>query len=89
MPNIVDVGPDASVELGVKFKSDVNGNIVGVRFYKSAANVGPHVVNLWNSSRNAAGDRNFDQRDRFWMATGEFCDTVPITANTVYVASYL
>ena len=50
VPGIVDAGADSGVELGVKFTSDVSGNILGIRFYKSSANVGPHVVNLWSST---------------------------------------
>ena len=39
----IDAGADAAVELGVKFRSDVAGYITGIRFYKSAANSGPHT----------------------------------------------
>jgi len=42
-----DAGADSPVELGVSFKSDVNGSITGIRFYKSSANTGTHVGNLW------------------------------------------
>src|SRR5262249_21202904 len=38
------------VELGFKFRSDINGTITGVRFYKSTTNTGTHVVNLWSST---------------------------------------
>src|SRR5262249_36327774 len=49
---IVAADPDTSaVELGVKFRSDVNGFITGIRFYKSATNTGTHVANLWSSTR--------------------------------------
>ena len=37
------------IEVGVRFRSDVDGSITGIRFYKGAANVGPHVGNLWNA----------------------------------------
>ena len=33
----------SSVELGVKFRSDVGGSITGIRFYKGTANTGTHV----------------------------------------------
>ncbi|MCU1271981.1 MAG: hypothetical protein JWN74_3275, partial [Acidobacteriaceae bacterium] len=49
LPSTVDGGPDAAVELGVRFKSDVSGTITGVRFYKSSNNTGTHVGNLWSS----------------------------------------
>ena len=36
--------------LAVKLRSDVNGFITGIRFYKSAANTGSHVGNLWTNT---------------------------------------
>src|SRR4030095_12805605 len=39
-----------AVELGMKFRSDIDGYISGVRFYKgAAANGGTHVGHLWTS----------------------------------------
>ena len=88
VPNTTDVGPDSSVELGVKFKSDVNGQIVGIRFYKSAANVGPHVVNLWSSTGTLlATAKSTSETASGWQQVN-FATPVAITANTVYVASY-
>ena len=47
----VEAVPDASaVELGMKFRAEVNGFITGLRFYKGSGNNGPHVGNLWTSS---------------------------------------
>ena len=39
-----------AVELGMRFKADLDGSITGVRFYKSAANTGTHVGSLWTTS---------------------------------------
>ncbi len=39
-PSDLDVGGNAPLELGVSFKSDVNGYITGVRFYKGVNNTG-------------------------------------------------
>src|SRR5207237_6846013 len=50
VPAVPDVGTDSGVELGVSFKSDVNGYITGIRFYKSSANTGTHVGSLWSDS---------------------------------------
>src|SRR5215470_14885714 len=49
-PTNIDADPDNSVELGMKFKADLNGSITGIRFYKSSNNTGTHVGSLWNSS---------------------------------------
>ncbi len=50
VPGLVDGGTDSSVELGVKFRSDVAGSITGIRFYKASANAGTLVGNLWSST---------------------------------------
>ena len=35
------------VELGLKFRSDTDGFITGVRFYKTSENTGTHIGHLW------------------------------------------
>ena len=50
LPAIPDVDDTSAVELGMKFRTDVDGFITGVRFYKSANNIGTHVGNLWTST---------------------------------------
>ncbi|WP_284666780.1 DUF4082 domain-containing protein [Myxococcus sp. SDU36] len=40
----------APVELGVKFQSDIEGDILGIRFYKGTANTGTHVGSLWSAA---------------------------------------
>ena len=49
-PATIDSGDGQATELGVKIRSDVNGYITGLRFYKSAANTGTHVAHLWSST---------------------------------------
>src|SRR5262249_59079323 len=58
-PAIVDGGDPGAVELGVKFRSDVAGTITGIRFYKSAANTGTHVGNLWTTAGAKLGTGTF------------------------------
>ena len=50
VPAIADAGDGNAVELGVKFRADADGFITGVRYYKSAANTGTHVANLWTAA---------------------------------------
>ena len=88
VPSLVDVGPDDPVELGVSFKSDFNGYIKGIRFYKSAANTGTHVGNLWDSAGNLLATETFTgETDSGWQEV-DFPNPVPVTATTLYVASY-
>ncbi len=83
------VDPDASaVELGVKFKSDVDGYICGIRFYKFSANTGTHVGSLWNSNGELLARASFANETASGWQQVSFDQPVAVKANTVYVASY-
>ena len=43
-------GADSSVEVGVEFRSDIDGYVTAIRFYKAAGNTGTHVGNLWDAT---------------------------------------
>ncbi len=84
-PSVADPNP---VELGVKFTSDVSGFITGVRFYKGSANTGTHIGNLWSSNGALLATATFTAETGSGWQEVSFANAVPITANTVYVASY-
>ena len=87
-PSIPDAGPDDPVELGVEFSSDISGYITGIRFYKSSANTGTHVGNLWSSTGTLLATATFtDETASGWQQVN-FATPVQITAGTIYVASY-
>jgi hypothetical protein len=88
-PSIVANPDAASIELGVKFKSDKNGYICGVRFYKSNTNTGTHVGRLWNISGTLLAQATFTNETSSGWQQVNFSKPVAITAGTVYVASYL
>ncbi len=87
-PVAVDAGDPSSVELGVKFKSDVNGSITGIRFYKSTGNTGTHVGNLWSASGTKLASVTFTGESASGWQQATFAASVAITAGTVYVARY-
>jgi len=87
-PTIKDAGADKSLELGVKFKSDVNGYITGIRFYKSSKNTGTHTGSLWTSSGQLLATATFTNETASGWQQVNFSTPVAIAANTVYVASY-
>jgi len=89
VPGLVDGGADSSVELGVKFRSDVAGSITGIRFYKASANTGTHVGNLWTSTGTRLATATFTGETASGWQQVNFATPVAISANTVYVASYL
>ncbi len=88
VPGLVDTGPDNAVELGVKFRSDTNGFITGIRFYKADTNTGPHVGNLWTSTGTLLASAAFTEETASGWQQVNFPTPVAITANSVYMASY-
>ncbi len=81
--------PDAvPIELGVKFRSDVDGSLRGIRFYKGPSNTGPHVGNLWSQAGALLGTVRFENETASGWQTARFVNPVAIRANTTYVASY-
>ncbi len=78
---------DGSVELGVKFKADVDGFITGVRFYKGSGSTGAHTGTLWSSAGSQLATATFAETATGWQ-TVSFASPVAITAGTTYVASY-
>ena len=78
-----------SVELGVKFYSDVSGFITGVRFYKGSGNTGTHVGHLWTSTGTLLATATFTGETASGWQQVNFATPVAITAGTTYVASYL
>ncbi|HEX9549301.1 MAG TPA: DUF4082 domain-containing protein, partial [Acidimicrobiales bacterium] len=89
IPAVADSGDGNSVELGVKFTSDVGGYITGVRFYKAATNAGTHVGNLWTLSGTLLASATFSGETASGWQQVSFPGGVAVTANTTYVASYL
>jgi uncharacterized protein DUF4082/concanavalin A-like lectin/glucanase superfamily protein/putative glycosyl hydrolase-like family 15 (GHL15) protein len=77
-----------SVELGVKFKSDEDGYIEGIRFYKGKGNTGKHVGNLWTSSGQLLASAIFTAETAVGWQQVNFAAPVAIKKDTVYVASY-
>jgi hypothetical protein len=81
-----------AVELGLKFRSNTDGIIAGVRFYKGGpANGGTHVGHLWNISNPTTplGTVAFtDETESGWQQA-TFQTPVPIMAGETYVVSYL
>jgi len=77
-----------AVEVGVKFRSDIAGSIVGVRFYKGVVNLGSHTGSLWSSTGALLATGTFTNETASGWQTLMFNSPVPIAANTTYVASY-
>ncbi len=79
---------DQPVELGVKFRSDVDGTISGVRFYKGLGSTGTHTGSLWTSIGTRLATGTFTNESASGWQELIFSQPVSISANTTYIASY-
>ena len=88
LPEVESANDPDAIEVGVKFQSDVDGYIMGVRFYKGVDNTGTHTGNLWDSSGQLLATAAFVNETATGWQQVNFSNPVPVTANTTYVASY-
>src|SRR5690348_12614236 len=88
LPALPAVSDGQPIETGVRFRSDVNGYVTGLRFYKGAANIGTHVGHLWTNGGVLIEEATFSNESSSGWQTLTLPSPVAITANTTYVASY-
>jgi hypothetical protein len=88
IPGTSGVNEANQVELGVKFKADVNGFITALRFYKDPRNTGTHTASLWSSTGTLLGQTTFSAETGAGWQQVSFTSPIAITAGTTYVASY-
>src|SRR5712664_3349229 len=84
--NVTD-GPGLNYALGLRFKSDVAGSVVGVRFWKSTNEIGTHIGNLWAASGQLLASTTFTNETPSGWQQQSFSSAIPISANTEYVIS--
>jgi hypothetical protein len=88
IPAVAEESDANAVELGAKFRSDVDGFLTGLQFYKGAGNTGTHVGNLWSSDGRLLATATFTAESASGWQQVSFSTPVAISANTTYVASY-
>ncbi|MFC7533532.1 DUF4082 domain-containing protein [Actinoplanes sp. GCM10030250] len=77
-----------SIEVGVKFTSDVAGKVTGMRFYKGPQNTGIHTGTVWNSAGTAVGSGPFTNETASGWQSITFNPAVTITPGETYTVSY-
>jgi hypothetical protein len=76
------------IELGVRFRSTIAGNVEGIKFYKTPGNTGTHTGQLYSFDGTLLASANFtNETDSGWQ-TVLFDSLVAINANTTYIAAY-
>ena len=86
--NPTEIYENGPVELGVRFRADVDGSIRGVRFYKIKGDTSAHTGSLWSKTGQLLATGTFANETASGWQTLTFANPVAITANTTYVASY-
>jgi hypothetical protein len=87
-PAVASASDPGAVELGVKFRADVDGYVTGLRFYKRSGDGGPHVGNLWTSTGTLLASVPFTNESASGWQQVDLPTPVAISANTTYIASY-
>jgi hypothetical protein len=87
-PAVASFPDNQAVELGVKFQGDSNGRVLGLRFYKGAANTGTHVGSLWSATGTLLASAVFAGESASGWQEVAFSTPVNIVAGQTYVASY-
>ena len=87
-PATADGGDGSSVEVGMRFTVDAAGYITGVRFYKSSANTGTHIANLWSNTGVKLATATFTSETGSGWQQVNFATPVAVEAGGVYVVSY-
>ncbi|WP_207229363.1 DUF4082 domain-containing protein [Ktedonosporobacter rubrisoli] len=87
-PTNTSANDDKAIELGLRFTTNVNGEVYGVRFYKGVGNSGTHTGSLWSANGHLLAKATFSQESQTGWQEVNFSSQVAITAGTTYVASY-
>ncbi|MBX4956167.1 DUF4082 domain-containing protein [Rhizobium lentis] len=87
-PAQTNLNDGQQIELGVKFQSNVAGDVTAIKFYRSANDNGQNVVDLWSSTGTKLASATFTNTTASGWQTVNFATPFTIAANTTYVASY-
>ncbi|MES2689418.1 MAG: N,N-dimethylformamidase beta subunit family domain-containing protein [Bacteroidota bacterium] len=76
------------IELGMKFRSTVNGYISAIRFYKGSSGNGTFTGHLWTAAGSSLSSATLTLGSGSGWQRINLSAPVAITANTTYVVSY-
>lgn len=87
-PAVVSTNDNGSIEVGMKFRSELDGVVRGVRFYKASDNTGTHVGSLWTLDGTRLANVTFTNETASGWQEALFSSPVEIDANVTYMVSY-
>lgn len=87
-PAQTNLNDGSQLGVGMKFTSSVAGQITALKFYRSAGDTGPDILDLWTSTGTRLATATFTNTSASGWQTVTLPSAVSIAANTTYVASY-
>ena len=77
-----------AVELGSSFTPQVDGDVLGVRFYKATSTTGTHTGSLWSSDGTRLATATFTNETASGWQSVRFSAPVDVVKGRSYVVSY-
>lgn len=87
-PSIITDSDQAAVELGVKFKASVSGQITAVRFYKGPENDGTHTAHVFSSDGTKLATATFSNETAQGWHQVTLSKAIDVVAGQTYIAAY-
>ncbi|WP_347107724.1 DUF4082 domain-containing protein [Paenarthrobacter sp. S56] len=87
-PGIEELREGVPLTLGVRFTSISAGQILGMRFYKSAGNTGTHNGALYTAAGQQLATVTFTNESTSGWQSVMFSQPVQMAANTEYIVAY-
>jgi fibronectin type 3 domain-containing protein/lysophospholipase L1-like esterase len=87
-PATPQVSSTTAREVGVRFRTERDGHVTGIRFYKGSQNTGTHKGRLWTRDGTMLASATFSNESASGWQEVTFNTPVPVRAFTTYVASY-
>ncbi len=88
VPAIPTAGDTAPVTVGTAFEVSEAGFITGMRYYRGAGNVGPHVGTLWGPGEEQLASVVFSGETATGWQTAAFDAAVAVQPGATYVIAY-
>jgi hypothetical protein len=88
IPGTITSSDAKNVEVGVKFRANVAGQVTAIRFYKGAQNTGVHTGSLWDDKGNLLATVTFKNESLSGWQTASLAQPIVIAANVTYTVSY-
>lgn len=88
LPTVAAISEGTPLTLGIRFSTDVPGELTGLEFYRAIGETGPHTGRLYSSTGEVLAEVSFPDTGVSGWQSADFGEPVAVEANTNYVATY-